>query len=390
MKNRLFWIMAVVLLVGLGVVIGGGAVYLGLHTTPVQAAAWLQTTPDRNTGILVGAVEADSPADKAGIERGDIILSANGTAISAPNRPTDLLKNLKPGDNLTLNILHGDTARDVTVTLGDKNGVPFLGISPAFTVPFGRGMFGFLPPVNGQKVVPGVVGARVMEVVAGSPAEKAGLKVGDIILKVNDQTLDAGHDMASVLGALKIGDTVTLNVQRAGEANPLDIQATLGENPNQAGQAYLGVRYQMAQSRRIGPFEKGPGLWVSAVTAGSPAEKAGLKAMDVITQVDGSPVTTAEDLANKVQTAKPGDQLTLTVNRSGEQNPLTIEVILAANPDNNGHTYLGVTLGGLNRGIPADSTPGYTQIRNIGQQHLAAIRKIFQGQGYALPLKRIL
>jgi S1-C subfamily serine protease len=371
MKSRLFWIIAIALLIGLGVVIGGGVVYFGMQTTPVEAATWLQTTPDRNAGILVGAVEAGSPADQAGIVRGDIILKANDTAITTPNRPMDLLKDLKPGDSLTLNVLHGDTARDVTITLGDKNGVPFLGISPAYTAPFGRGMFGFLPPANGQNLAPGVTGARVTEVIAGSPAEKAGLKVGDIILKVNDQALDGSHDLATVLGAMKVGDTVTLNVQRSGETTPLDIKATLGENPNQANQAYLGIRYQMImKGQGTGPlpnlpFQKGPGLFVSAVTAGSPAEKAGLKPNDVITQVNGSSVTTGDALAKQVQAAKPGDKLTLTVNRSGEQNPLTIEVTLAADPNNNGQTYLGVTLGGMNRGFqrrfpPTNPKPGTT------------------------------
>ncbi len=357
MKSRLVWILAVVLLVGLGVVIGGGAVYLGMHTTPVEAAARLQTSPDRNAGILVGAVEADSPADKAGIVRGDIILEANGNAISAPDRPMDLLKDLKSGDTLNLKILHGDTTRDVTITLGDKNGNPYLGISPAVTVPSGK-MFGKLPQVNGQSVT----GARIAEVITGSPAEKAGLKVGDVILKVNDQALDADHDLAALLGTLKIGDTVTLNVQRGGETNPLDIQATLGENPNQAGQAYLGIRYQMALKGRgfSGtlpknlpdiPFFREAGLIVSSVTPGSPAEKAGLKPKDMITQVDGSPITTADDFVKKVQAAKPGDKMTLTVSRSGEQKPLTIEVTLAANPGNNGQTYLGVTLGAFGRGF---------------------------------------
>lgn len=363
MKSRLFWILAVVLLVGLGVVVGGGAVYLGLHTTPVEAAARLQTTPDRNAGILVGAVEADSPADKAGIVRGDIILEANGTAISAPNRALDLLKDLKSGDTLNLKILHGDTTRDVTITLGDKNGIPYLGISPAFTVPLGR-MSGKLPLANGQSVT----GARITEVIAGSPAEQAGLKVGDIILMVNDQTLDADHDLASVLSAYKIGDTVTLNVQRSGETTPLDIKTMLGENPNQAGQAYLGIRYQiMVKGWNFNgtppknlpdmPFSREAGLYVSTVAPGSPAEKAGLKPKDIITRVDGSPITTADDFVKKIQAAKPGDKMTLTVSRIGEQNPLTIEVTLAANPDNSGQTYLGVTLGAFGRGFQRTMPP---------------------------------
>jgi S1-C subfamily serine protease len=374
MKSRLFWILAAALFIGLGVVIGGAAVYFGLHTSPVQAAAWLQTAADRDVGILVGAVEPGSPADQAGIVRGDIIIEANGAAITLPNRPIDLLKDLKPGDTLALKILHGDETRDVSITLGDKNGNPFLGISPAYTVQFSRGMIEKLPLPDDQNLAPVASGARVTEVISGSPAENAGLKPGDIILKVNDQTLDEGNDLAAVLGGLKVGDSVTLNVQRVGETSPLNLSATLGENPNQPGQAYLGIRYMMVL-KGFGlnevhpkifpnlPFHQGPGLFVISVTAGSPAEQAGIKPNDVITQVDGSPVTSADDLAQKVQAASPGDKLTLTINRSGEQNPLALEVTLAANPENDGKTFLGVTLGAANREFqrivpPANPSPG--------------------------------
>jgi len=360
MKNRFIWVVGLIMVLGIGSILGGMALYFGTRVTPVLAAANIQTTLDRNAGILVGAVQSGSPAETAGIVRGDIILKVDGTAITNPNQAEILIQGKKTGDTLTLNVLHGDNTRDVQVTLGDQNGNAYLGISPAITVPL-RGAFGDVY----KGALNGVSGALVTQVTSGSPAEKAGLKAGDVILKVNDQVLDASHDLATVLGDFKVGDTVTLSVQSKGQTSATDHTATLGDNPNEAGKAYLGVMYRMiGADEPFGPGQFPPnfknmpnlpfrnlpngvksGLFISAITSGSPAEQAGLKVNDVITQVDGQAATTADALANQIQAAKPGDQLTLTVVRSGESAPLTLVVTLAANPDNSGKAYMGVTIG---------------------------------------------
>jgi serine protease Do len=64
-------------------------------------------------------------------------------------------------------------------------------------------------------------------VVPGSPAEKAGLKSGDIIVKVNDISIDHTHPLASVLGSFAPGDSVTLTVNRDGKV--IQLKATLEE-----------------------------------------------------------------------------------------------------------------------------------------------------------------
>jgi len=56
-------------------------------------------------------------------------------------------------------------------------------------------------------------GAYVESVVAGSPADKAGLKQRDVILTVDGATVDAQHTLADLIAAKKVGDTVTLSVQ---------------------------------------------------------------------------------------------------------------------------------------------------------------------------------
>lgn len=91
---------------------------------------------------------------------------------------------------------------------------------------------------------------------------------------------------------------------------------------------------------------------VESVVTGSPAEKAGIKAGDRITAVDGTKLTLRRDLAQAISSHKVGDQVELTIDRDGSQ--LTIKVTLGDNPDNTGHPYLGLTYrmvagGGTNR-----------------------------------------
>ncbi len=84
--------------------------------------------------------------------------------------------------------------------------------------------------------------ARVEVVTAGSPAERAGLRVDDRITAVNGEKLTPARGLAEIVGGHKVGDRLELSVQRAGKEEKLPV--TLGENPDRAGQPYLGVTYR--------------------------------------------------------------------------------------------------------------------------------------------------
>jgi putative serine protease PepD len=86
--------------------------------------------------------------------------------------------------------------------------------------------------------------------------------------------------------------------------------------------AYIGIH--------VGDATNGSGAQVGSVSAGTPAEKAGLKAGDVITALDGKPITKADDLTAAVTAHAPNDKVTLTVTRGGKT--LTIDVTLGARP----------------------------------------------------------
>jgi S1-C subfamily serine protease len=95
-----------------------------------------------------------------------------------------------------------------------------------------------LPSLPGQ---PGGQGAAVQEVVTGSPAEDAGLQIGDIITEVDATPIDANHRLADVVGQYQPGDRIKITVSRAGVTKSITV--TLGENPQDSARPYLGVRY---------------------------------------------------------------------------------------------------------------------------------------------------
>ena len=86
-----------------------------------------------------------------------------------------------------------------------------------------------LPVSSGALVRGGTDGPAVEP---DSPASKAGVQAEDIITKVNDQTIDADHDLGTVISQYDVGDTITLTINRAGKV--ITLQATLAKRP--AGQ----------------------------------------------------------------------------------------------------------------------------------------------------------
>jgi membrane-associated protease RseP (regulator of RpoE activity) len=103
-----------------------------------------------------------------------------------------------------------------------------------------------LPGMPGRGTMVLESGAWIVEVVADSPADQAGLREGDLVVAVDGQALDAENDLATVIGKHKPGDEVTFEIaslgSRLGRENR-EVTVTLAENPDAAGNAYLGVRF---------------------------------------------------------------------------------------------------------------------------------------------------
>jgi serine protease Do len=93
---------------------------LGVALAPPRAARKLRAAvglPERD-GLLVRGVDADSPAGRAGLERGDLLVSAGGVALDSVDALFDAVERVGPGGDLSLGVLRGAEEREVVVSLG--------------------------------------------------------------------------------------------------------------------------------------------------------------------------------------------------------------------------------------------------------------------------------
>jgi membrane-associated protease RseP (regulator of RpoE activity) len=103
-----------------GVFTGGGSSNTAAAASQVSSdqSAWLGVQIAQSTdGPTIASVIADSPAEKAGLKRGDVIKAIDGTSVSDVQAVRDLLKDKNPGDTVTVSITRDGNAQDVTVTL---------------------------------------------------------------------------------------------------------------------------------------------------------------------------------------------------------------------------------------------------------------------------------
>lgn len=109
------------------------------------------------------------------------------------------------------------------------------------------------PPAIGREFVILASGAQVTWVEKGSPAEEAGIKVGDIITAVDDQEIDEDHPLRDLILGHEPGEKITLTLNRWGESR--EIQVTLGETTDEEGKTipYLGIRYWSIRPRFLQP-----------------------------------------------------------------------------------------------------------------------------------------
>jgi len=84
-------------------------------------------------------------------------------------------------------------------------------------------------------------GALVQQVIANSPADKAGLQIADVITAVDGTPIDANHRLADLVAQYQPGDSVKISIRRTGETKSISV--TLGENPQDSTRPYLGLRY---------------------------------------------------------------------------------------------------------------------------------------------------
>jgi serine protease Do len=197
-----------------------GQIGVSVETVTPLLAAGLGLTQD--WGVLVADVTPDGPADKSGIQPGDIVLSLDGKPMENARQLEVNLWRFPVGDKVSLEVLRGTDRLtvDVPVTAQDddpqrfadmvnpeKNLIPKLGI---LGVEIDKKLAPMLPDLRKQYGI--VVAARA----AGAEGLEVDLRPGDVIYAINNEPTSTVAALTTALSQIKSGDAVVLQVERDG------------------------------------------------------------------------------------------------------------------------------------------------------------------------------
>ena len=215
-----------------------------------------------------------------------------------------------------------------------------------------------------------VRGVGVTQVVKDSPAEKAGLRKDDVILRIDGENVNSVRKLNRLVSEMAPDHSVRITVSRGGAEQ--EVTATIGKRNNSSfAQGFLSgdpklfkwegkvpklwkwegplfdrndlfenggdLTFALGNSRRIGVstmaltkqladyfgITGGRGVLITSVTEDSPAAKAGVRAGDVVTAVDGEQVDSSGDLSRIINRKKEGD-VTLTIIRNKSQQTIRV------------------------------------------------------------------
>jgi serine protease Do len=253
--------------------------YLGVMLQDVSSSMAKALQLGDKSGVMISEVVEDSPAHKAGLEDGDIILEFQGQPVGNFKALTEAVRQAKPGQTVDMVILHNGKKQSLKVELGersdeltwvtgpDKKVMVFKGDGDEdfhvqmlkdvhedmdkehqvlikkfyggddeelLIIGNGRGFMGVqLDDISGQMAeyfeIEDGKGALITEVNEDSPAAKAGLRAGDVIVKIGDQAVDSAGSVHKAMAGTKPEQEVTVKVMRKGDSKSFKV--TLGDAP---------------------------------------------------------------------------------------------------------------------------------------------------------------
>jgi len=162
-------------------------------------------------------------------------------------------------------------------------------------------------------------GALVSEVHKASPAEKAGLRQGDVVIAYNGREIRDASQLRNEAASSPIGGEVRLTILREGQKREVPVRIESMESRTLAAtpsiQERLGITVRGATAREASrlKLKPGQGVIITRVEPAGPGAKAGLEPGDAILEVNEIPLSSAQDLSGALALVKPGEQILATI-----------------------------------------------------------------------------
>ena len=216
----------------------GTGAYLGVDINDVTRERMSELKLKEEQGVEVTMVDQDAPAGKSGVKEHDVILSINGTPVESGAQLRRVIRETPPGRVVTLNISRDGQPISLKVPLADRKKtmswgpkakeykftMPTMPALPDIDVPVsvvvvhssmrsGLMVENITPQLGEFFGVKNGGGVLVRSVEKGSRAEKAGIRAGDVVVRVNNENVNDTSDFTRVLRS-RGGSSITLGIMR--------------------------------------------------------------------------------------------------------------------------------------------------------------------------------
>lgn len=251
----------------------GGDGFLGVYAENISRDNMGRYHVNQVRGVGVTRIVKDSPADKAGLRKDDVILRVDGENISSVRKLNRIVSELSPDQAVKITVSRGGSEQDLTATIGKRSNTSFT-----------NDFFGDQPKIWKWE---------------GDPKEwkfKMSPRIVEVPQLNKDGNLYSDNDLLNNRDLLWLA-----NGRRIG-VSTIELTKQLAE--------FFGVT-------------GGKGVLVTAITQDGPAAKAGVRAGDVITAVDGEAIDSPGDLSRVINRKKEGD-ITLTLVRNKSQQTIHV------------------------------------------------------------------
>jgi len=224
--------------------------WLGVYLQDINRDIKEAMDLESKRGALIAGVVEDSPAEEAGIEEEDVIVEFDGEKVRNSSSLTGLVKKHSPGDEITLKVVREGKEKKIIVTLGKRSKEEFVyeyDFEPLLGLKKGKSpkahFFSFYSGSRiGVKVqdlseqlgeyfgVEDAEGVLITEVEEDMPAEKAGLKAGDVIVEADGDEIDDTQELREIISEKEEGDEVEIKVIRDRTPRSFDVEVEEGES----------------------------------------------------------------------------------------------------------------------------------------------------------------
>jgi serine protease Do len=160
----------------------------------------------------------------------------------------------------------------------------------------------------------------------GDPAERAGIKLNDIILSINGQNVDSTHDLSKIISDLSVGEKARVAIYRDGDTKTVTVEIAKrdekalingGTVPKDNESELLGMTLskitpQLAEKLNIQPDE---GVIVVDIKSGSKVDKAGVEVNDLISEINHKPIRSVEEFREIINHIDEGGKIQFLIKR---------------------------------------------------------------------------